>query len=405
MPMLTFDPVRLAQRQIEIDRARVARFPHLMAHKSARMIPSPLALLRGSAPLYYELVAHDRWLYKGPRGKGWLVGDAHVENFGAYRAGALTTRQTTRGGAKEPVVFDLNDFDDAIVGAWRLDVVRLATSMVLGARAVGTDGARTLAAGHALVDAYVAAAFLGRRAPAAPPVVTHLVDEVRTRSRKAFLDARTEIVGGQRRFVRGARYEDLTPKLRSKSERAFVRYAKTLRKSMALAPEALEVVDVAFRVAGTGSLGSLRVAVLARGRGDLDGGWIFDMKSQGEPAASNIAGVPDLDPAERVNVAMEACLARPPRMIGATHVADRSLSVRRLAPQEDKLDFSKLDADDLEPLARHLGALLGLAHVRGAVRPPDEEWTPEERAGLISRAIALAGIHEGIYLAYCELVG
>jgi uncharacterized protein (DUF2252 family) len=403
--MFTFDPIRLAQRQLEMDRARVARFPHLMAHKSARMIPSPLALLRGSAPLYYELIAQDPWLYKGPRGKGWLVGDAHVENFGAYRAGALTTRETTRGESKEPVVFDLNDFDDAIVGAWRLDVVRLATSILLGARAVGTDGVRTLGVGHALVDAYVAAAFLGRRAAPAPPVVTHLVDEVRARSRKAFLDARTEIVGGQRRFVRGARYEDLAPKNRSKSERAFVRYAKSLRKSMALAPESLEVLDVAFRVAGTGSLGSLRVAVLVRGRGDLDGGWIFDMKSQGQPAAANIAGVPDLDPAERVNAAMRACLARPPRMIGATRVGDRSLSVRRLAPQEDKLDFSKLDANDLEPLARHLGTLLGMAHARGAVRPPNEEWNPGDRAGLISRAIALAGVHEAVYLAYCELVG
>jgi hypothetical protein len=129
------------------------------------------------------------------------------------------------------------------------------------------------------------------------------------------------------------------------------------------------------------------------------------MKSQGQPAAANIAGVPDLDPAERVNAAMRACLARPPRMIGATHVGDRSLSVRRLAPQEDKLDFSKLDANDLEPLARHLGTLLGMAHARGAVRPPNEEWNPGDRAGLISRAIALAGVHEAVYLAYCELVG
>ena len=56
------------------------------------------------------------------------------------------------------------------------------------------------------------------------------------------------------------------------------------------------------------------------------------------------------------------------------------------------------------PLARHLGALLGAAHRRGARRPPKKLWSDDERQRLLAKAIALAGTHEAAYLAYCELV-
>jgi hypothetical protein len=78
--------------------------------------------------------------------------------------------------------------------------------------------------------------------------------------------------------------------------------------------------------------------------------------------------------------------------------------VRRLSPQEDKLDLARLRAIDLEPLARHLGALLGAAHRRGATRAPKRPWSDKDRGRLLSRAIALAGLHEAMYLAYCDLV-
>jgi hypothetical protein len=91
-------------------------------------------------------------------------------------------------------------------------------------------------------------------------------------------------------------------------------------------------------------------------------------------------------------------------MAGATRLRGASMFVRRLAPQEDKLDLTKLDSDDLEPLARHLGALLGAAHRRGAQRTPKKPWSPRDRAVVLAHAIALAGVHEAMYLAYCALV-
>src|SRR5271169_2330861 len=101
--MIRIDSVRLARRQIELDKERTARFPHLFSHKVERMTASPLALLRGSAPLFYQLLERHPVLHEGAPGEGWLVGDAHVENFGAYRAGKLTTKASLASYVQEPV--------------------------------------------------------------------------------------------------------------------------------------------------------------------------------------------------------------------------------------------------------------------------------------------------------------
>ncbi len=292
-----------------------------------------------------------------------LVGDAHIENFGAYRAGKLTVAETRQNHAKEPVVFDLNDFDDAVVGPWRLDVVRLLTSLVLGGRELGADGARTLEQCDALLDAYVARAFHVKRVPVPPHPVAALVEKVRTRTRKAFLDARTEVVRGERRFVRGPRYESLPRKLRAKAERAFQKYSRRLPRSERAPAEALDV-----------------------------------------PSASRVVRRPKFAPADRVCEAIRACVARPPRMIGSTRLRGSSMLVRRLAPQEDKLDLSRIAMTDLVPLAEYLGTLLGAAHRRGGVRVPKTPWNAKDRGRLLERAVLLAGIHEAMYLAYCNLV-
>jgi uncharacterized protein (DUF2252 family) len=402
--MLTIDPIRLARRQIEIDRVRIGAYSHLFEHKAARMVASPLALLRGSAPLFYELLERHPALADGPAGEGWIVGDAHLENFGAYRAGVLSVAETQRTHANEGVVFDLNDFDDAVVGAWRFDVLRLLTSLLLGGREMGVDGRRAIDLCETLLEAYAGSVFQRKKTPPQPRVVVDLVGKVSGRTRKELLDARTEIVGGARRFVRGPRYQTLAPKVRARAEKAFLKYSKKLSRADRVPEDALEVIDAAFRVAGTGSLGCLRVAVLVRGKGGRDGAWVFDMKAEGTPSSAGLTRAIRLEPAERVATAIGACLSRPPRMIGTTRLRGESMFVRRLTPQEDKLDLAKLAADDLEPLARHLGGLLGAAHKRGGKRFPRRPWSEDELAGIIARAIALAGVHEALYLAYCRRV-
>jgi len=54
-----------------------------------------------------------------------ICGDAHVRNLGAYAA------------PEGHLVFDINDFDETIIGPWEWDLKRLATSLVLVGREAG----------------------------------------------------------------------------------------------------------------------------------------------------------------------------------------------------------------------------------------------------------------------------
>jgi uncharacterized protein (DUF2252 family) len=408
------DPSALADRQLALDRERTKRFPDLFVRKLQRMSSSPLAYLRGAAPLFYELLAARPELAEGPAGEGWIVGDMHLENVGAYRPDPLgasepvSSKSGPTSSKKQRVVkFDLNDFDDAIIGPWRLDVLRVTTSLLLGGRELGASGIVALDLCDRLLEAWAKSAFDGAPVPDAPPPVVALIEQVRSRSKSALLDARTAVTGGIRHFVRGPRYADLAADTVSAVPAAFEAYVTALPPEDKPSKGSLEIVDCALRIAGTGSLGGLRIAVLVKGKGGPDGGWIFDMKEQGDPSASIILAAPKMDPAERVVTSFRACVQGAPRMMGHTTLKIANggpkipMFVRKLSPQEDKLNLRRLKGADLPQLAACLGAVLGSAHARAATKAP-KRWNTNDLATMRTHAITLAGIHEAIYLALCE---
>ncbi len=393
------DPRTLARRQLELDRERVAHAPPLFRRKVARMSASPLAFLRGSAPLFYEVLQAQPDLGEGPEGEGWLVGDAHVENFGAFRPRRPAPDE---GDAPEDIVFDLNDFDEALVGPFRLDVLRLITSVLLGAREFRSDGRRALGLCDHLLENYEHALFDEGPRPPPPRPVLELQAKVSRRSRKELLAARTEAPGGHPRFTRGERYVELAPSTLALVGGAVEAYFQNLDEAERPAPKGRDILDAAFRVAGTGSLGLLRIAVLLRFK-EGAAPFVFDLKEQHRPAAAGLLPLPArLGPAERVRSAALHCLEHPPRRMAVTAIGDTPLLGRQLSPQEDKLALSRIADADLEPLVGHLGALLGRAHRRGATRPPSARWSKDELDALLDRGIRLAALHEAIYLWFCR---
>jgi uncharacterized protein (DUF2252 family) len=86
-----------------------------------RMAASPFAFLRGSACV----MAADLSTTPISGIPVIIDGDAHLNNFGMY------------GTPLREVVFDLNDFDEAIIGPWEWDLKRLVASVNVAGRANG----------------------------------------------------------------------------------------------------------------------------------------------------------------------------------------------------------------------------------------------------------------------------
>jgi hypothetical protein len=164
------------------------------------------------------------------------------------------------------------------------------------------------------------------------------------------------------------------------------------------------VLDVAFRVAGTGSLGTFRVAVLVEGHGPPAGAWMFDLKAMGEPAGLAFATRRTEPGPERVADALRTMLRYPPTMLGTVRALGRGMLVRRLTPQEDRLNWATLPADERGTTLGYLGALTASAHRRGARRRPRGLDGGQARR-ILRSATELAGLHEAVALAYAAELG
>jgi uncharacterized protein (DUF2252 family) len=389
----TIDPIALARTQLARDRSidRAAR--GLFAVKRERMRAGAFAFLRGSAGLFYDMLKAAPELARGGAGEGWLTGDMHLQNFGAYRTDDGRSGETR-------VVFGPNDFDEAFIGPWRLDVLRLAVSWLLALDERGMTAPERIETCRALVEGWCAAAFGSRRMPSVPPPVQRLVERVEARSKRQLLEDHTREGRSGRVLLRDDHLWPLSPQVRRSAEHAFARYVASSIAQHERPREHFEVLDMARRVAGTGSLGSLRIAVLTRG-GD-NGEWLFDLKEEPTRASSG-QGLARHAGAERVVAAIETCAPARPRMLGTTTLGRTSMLVRRLSPQEDKLDPRRVEATELSPLATYVGALAGAMHRRGARTKKPRAWSPGDRLALVERAITLAGIHEAAYLAYVSM--
>jgi uncharacterized protein (DUF2252 family) len=395
-PLRKLRPFELARWQLERDRDRMRRMDVLLSRKQARMSASPFAFLRGSAPLFYRVLANAPRLARGPDEDGMLCGDLHLENFGVYRPD-----KPSRTGDR--VVFDLNDVDETFIGPLHLDLLRVLASTLLAARSWGCSAGGALDLADAFLDGYRRGRG-GGRSPSAPPPVSELLARVAARKRRELLEKRTVVSGHRRRFRIGPNFLRLPRGTRKACAQSFRRFAAAEAKRAGHPLERFAVLDVAFRVAGTGSLGTFRVAVLVEGHGTRDGAWMFDMKAMGESAGARFATAPTEAGPERVATALRTLLRVPPMMLGTVRTLGHGMLVRRLTPQEDRLDWPAVPQAQRAPTLAFLGALTAAAHRRGAGKSLPPLAGPDARR-VLRNSVELAGLHESVALAYAVELG
>jgi uncharacterized protein (DUF2252 family) len=126
------DPVALLEEQ------NTTREPDLVPVRHGRMMVSPFTFYRGAA----KIMAAD---LKDTPTAGLVVqlcGDAHLSNFGVFAS------------PERKLLFDLNDFDETLPGPFEYDVKRMAASFTIAAGNNGFSKADTRAATLASVAAY-----------------------------------------------------------------------------------------------------------------------------------------------------------------------------------------------------------------------------------------------------------
>jgi uncharacterized protein (DUF2252 family) len=250
------------------------------------MLVSPFTFYRGAA----LIMAQD--LAATPR-SGLDVqccGDAHLSNFGVFAS------------PERRLMFDINDFDETLPGPWEWDVKRLAVSMLIAARdngfrvkdqdrivldtvrryrdAMAEFGAmKDLAVWYSRLDIESVVHEFGPQFKA--KLVKHTEKQLakaRTKDSMAAFSKLTETVDGSPRIVDQSPLITPLDKLASaEGDRTFEvlhellrDYRQTLEFDRRVLLERFELVDVARKVVGVGSVGTRAWIALLLGRDSGD---------------------------------------------------------------------------------------------------------------------------------------
>lgn len=338
------------------------RDPERLAMKLAKMRQHPFLFLRGACHLFYESLPDLFVLRKAPL--AWSCGDLHFENFGSYK------------GDNRLVYFDINDFDEAILAPCTWDLLRLLTSLRCGADAMNVTAEQALHISRECLHGYRMALAQGKplwvEAETATGLVQDLFDALQKRDRRAFLDRRTTKKGSHRHLtVDGVKALPANDQDRARVEAFMASFASTQSS-----PGFYRVLDVARRIAGTGSLGVVRFVILVEGKGSPDGNYLLDLKEARPSALTGPllkAGIPVTswqDEAVRVATVQSRMQAVNHAFLHPVVLDDLPCLLKGLQPSEDRVAMSDggRNPERLREAAVAMGRVLAWDHLRSSGR-------------------------------------
>lgn len=350
------------------------------ADKYAQMGDSLMSFYRATNYLFWSDYAVSPLLRDFGGSKAtriWLHGDCHVENISA-----ITTHT-------DDIVYGLDDFDDAVIGDYQLDLWRLATSLILLLRERGgfTPGDEVSIL-NALASSYLSTlasvrdnnneltrTFTASNTPS--PLSDFLVETKRKAGRLRMLDKLTSKASGRRIF--DFYHPDILP-VEGPVAAAIVAglpsYVAGLPPALRSKPGYFTVKSLAQRLrGGMGSLGMARYYVLIEGAtASEDDDRVLDLKAQATPSPwpfvdldvrNQILAATNGDQALRTVLAARALASQPDDHLGTLLLFGTRFSVRERTPARGTLDVNELSSPSRAlKLAEVWGAVLAIAHAR-----------------------------------------
>jgi uncharacterized protein (DUF2252 family) len=357
-----------------IRRRNAGRQKRLIPLRMERMAASPFAFLRGAAAVMaYDLSPTPTMGYNVV-----LAGDAHLGNFGLY------------GTPQREVVFDLNDFDETVVGPWEWDLKRLTASANVAGRENGlsTRERRTAVAevvrGYqdnmarlehlGTFDTWHLHAFPGRtnvlrKVPAKAQAVIEKVLAKALQSDHQGLLPKVAVkdAAGHWRFR-----EDppILTRVNSAKKKALItaleKYSLTLTRERRYMLSRYRVSDVAHRVVGIGSVGTRTYLALLMGKDDNDP-LFLQIKEALTPAHAPYLPLRRSEighDGQRVVTGQRALQSSSDVMLGWTEMDGHEYYVRQMKNLKASIPIEWLTGDAFNFYCWACGALLARAHAK-----------------------------------------
>ena len=358
-----------------LEESNDGRVKDLIPLRYGRMMASPFTFYRGAA----SLMAMDLSSSKGTKIPVQACGDCHLLNFGAFAT------------PERNIVFDINDFDETLPAPWEWDVKRLAVSFVLAARENSLKAKYVSSACEMVVKAYrEKITELSKKSILDiwyervdwQSVIERTTDEVLQKKRAAKLRKElkrtiqdyyfpkfAEAAGG------GYRFKDSPPtmyhlsgaegkKFRDNVDKAMELYKESLQEDKRRLVSRYRFEDVAVKVVGIGSVGTLCAVALMMAPDNEP--LILQIKEARESSLQKYIGKSSFEnQGQRVVEGQRIIQSASDIFLGWTHFADgRHFYVRQLRDTKVKPDPELWDGPQTVEIAEVMGRVLARAHAR-----------------------------------------
>jgi uncharacterized protein (DUF2252 family) len=388
------DPVALLEEQ------NVTREPDLVPVRHGRMMVSPFTFYRGAAKIMAADLEHT------PRAglEVQLCGDAHLSNFGVFAS------------PERELLFDLNDFDETLPGPFEYDLKRLSASVTIAARNNGFSKADARDATLDSVSAYRAAmaefaemstmeiwyahlsettlmaaieSFAGasksksqkkaakKNASKAAKMARKAAEKAHTHDSMQALSKLGELVDGRYRIVSQPpivvpmrdleeMYGILADQFEHAIHEQFRAYRATLQDDRRHLLEKFQIIDMARKVVGVGSVGTRAFIVLLQGRNQNDPLFLQVKEATTSVLEDHLPKSRYKQPGERVVNGQRMMQSASDIFLGWTkgEQENRYLYCRQLRDMKGSAEVESLTAVALGFYARQCAWTLARAHAR-----------------------------------------
>jgi len=324
--------------------------------KYKRIAENPFSFYRGTCHLFYEDLSKEN-LPSSPL--CWISGDLHLENFGSYK------------GDNRLVYFDLNDFNEAILAPAIWEVVRMTTSILIAFNTLKIQEAASKSAIELFLKKYSSVLCEGKalyiEAQVATGIVKAFLENAINRKQKKLLKDRTVKKGNELCFnIDNEHLFALEKGLKNELRNYMEEMARRKRK-------AYTCLDVAFRIAGTGSIGIERYVFLLKHLTKPKKYMLIDMK-EATPSSvakySNVTQPAWANEAERMYTIQRYMQNASPALLSAAAFGQSSFIIQEMQPSADKIDFKVIKdrPEDISCVIEDMAVLTASAQIRSSGR-------------------------------------
>ncbi len=378
------------------------RIPEILDLKYKAMRQDRYRFLRAVPFLFYEDAQKFSFLHDSPN--VWLCGDLHLENLGSYK------------GDNRIAYFDINDFDECLLGPCLLDVARMLTSIHVASANLNITRQQANNLCEIFTDKYfdmLAEGYIrDLEKQTTRGAIRQFLRKVQKRKRKSFLKKKTVTKNNRTNILIDHTH---TLSLKNGEKRIIGEGIHSWAKKTG-ASDFFRVKDIAFRIAGTSSLGIRRFVALVNGRGAPNGRFLIDLKETTPPCAENFIRVAQprwINDAERIVEVQKRILSVPPALLAPIEIGGVHYVLKEMQPAADRIDYTIFHGNQkkLKNVLENMGAICAWSCLRSSGRQgsaiADELISFAEKERSVIKEIRNFAHNytialEGYYLDYCR---